>query len=565
MLDISVVLYNSARWLPAFVRSILEQSCDLGAITLLVYDNASADNSAAVFEQLIAPHRDKFRRVIVVRGPKNIGFGRGHNRATARGHSPYVCVLNPDTELKADCLEILLCQARNDPDGAAWEMRQAPYEHPKTYDPLTFETEWVSAAGVVFRRSAFEEVDGFDECIFLYGEDVDLSWRLRDCGYTLRYCPTAVLLHHTYNQPREVKPAQFIGSIQANLYLRTRFGTWRDIAIGLRQQFWLLRGDCRRIAHQRFAVLRVLTLWLASFLYWRRGSQRKIRHCFREWDYSSTRVGTYHDISAALSLAVQPRVSVLIRTVGRQALLRSALRSVAHQTYRNIEVVIVEDGPATLSSLLRDFQDIPEIVYYAFGHNKGRSEAGNKAMELATGEYFVFLDEDDLFYADHVEQLVASAVTGGYKVTYSYAFELPSRYVAGGNGITAEGELFSRYRTPFSFTKLLQANFLPINTVLFHRSVYDACGGFDPNITYNEDWNLWVRYAIHSGPFQVVPKTTCIYRIPLQAQEWKGRHEVLKAEWERVRQLQSSLPVTTTVGQIVGMIESACSELGSFK
>ena len=58
---------------------------------------------------------------------------------------------------------------------------------PKAYDPVTLDTPWVSGAATLFRRSAFDSVGGFDPQLFMYGEDVDLSWRLRARGLRLRY------------------------------------------------------------------------------------------------------------------------------------------------------------------------------------------------------------------------------------------------------------------------------------------------------------------------------------------------------------------------------------------
>ena len=79
---------------------------------------------------------------------------------------------------------------------AATEGRQIPIEHPKYYDPLTGETSWVTGCCVMLRREAFDSVSGFDAHFFpLYCDDVDLSWRLRAAGWTLRYVPSAVIVH----------------------------------------------------------------------------------------------------------------------------------------------------------------------------------------------------------------------------------------------------------------------------------------------------------------------------------------------------------------------------------
>ena len=116
----------------------------------------------------------------VQRSGENLGFGRGHNANAKRGTAPWILVINQDCIVEPGALARLVATAqRAAPTVAAWEMRQIPYEHPKAYDPASLETPWVSGASTLFRREAFEAVGGFDEAIFMYGEDVDLSWRLR--------------------------------------------------------------------------------------------------------------------------------------------------------------------------------------------------------------------------------------------------------------------------------------------------------------------------------------------------------------------------------------------------
>jgi hypothetical protein len=93
-------------------------------------------------------------------------------------------VINQDCIVEPGALETLVAIAAADDDRvAAWEMRQIPYEHPKAYDPVTLDVPWVSGAATLFRRAAFDAVGGFDDAIFMYGEDVDLSWRLRARGW----------------------------------------------------------------------------------------------------------------------------------------------------------------------------------------------------------------------------------------------------------------------------------------------------------------------------------------------------------------------------------------------
>ena len=133
-----------------------------------------------------------------------------------------------------DTLERLAATAAADaPEVAAWEMRQIPYEHPKDYDPVSGDTEWCSGAAVLLRSAALQAVGGFETRIFMYCEDVDLSWRLRCAGWRLRYLPRCAVVHRTYSEPGEVKPLMLLGSVYANLCLRARYAGHRSVAQGL--------------------------------------------------------------------------------------------------------------------------------------------------------------------------------------------------------------------------------------------------------------------------------------------------------------------------------------------
>ena len=550
--DVSVVLYHSAPHLPAMVAALRSQrGVCMRRLTLLAHDNAPGDGSMAALEAALQDGEAPAPRLRRSAGDGgNLGFGAGHNRAVAAGSSPLVLLLNPDTELHPDCLATLLAHAAADDRAVAWEARQLPYEHPKHYDPVSGETGWVSGACVLLRREAFEAVGGFDEAMFLYGEDVDLSWRLRDAGGVLRYVPRALVHHHTYAHPGEMKPAQVAGSVRANLYLRLRFGSWREVLRGLWLQLPVVLSPRARLPGVRGAALRGLWQCLRSVP--RLRAYRRVHaHPFLEWDYAVARLGEFHDCTAGALADAHPLVSILVRTVGRTALLGQALASIRNQTWPAVEAVIVEDGPASLDArALREAHPGLALRYEALGERRGRCVAGNRAMELARGCFLCFLDEDDLLYADHVEQLAVALAGCDAPAVYSFAFELPSRIDRDTWTVTAEGPLLSRYAESWSLLKLLRENYIPINSVLFRRELFETCGGLDPELDLCEDWNLWVRYAAHGGAFLCLPRTTAIYRVPMDAEHFSERMSVMRPFTELARERHGGMPVHITVEEL---------------
>ena len=98
-----------------------------------------------------------------------------------------------------------------------------------------------------------------------------------------------------------------------------------------------------------------------------------------------------------------PLVSVIIPTYNRKHLLKEALGSVFSQTYKNLQVIVVDDGSTdNTQDIISDFKD-KRITYIKQGH-RGASSARNKGIENAKGEYTAFLDSDDRWLPTKIEK-----------------------------------------------------------------------------------------------------------------------------------------------------------------
>ena len=185
IVTLSIVTYNSEKWLNAFFQSLFQQNLPCDQIALCVLDNGSTDSTYAWLLNQKAALSQKFATVSLNQGA-NIGFGAGHNFNLALTTTPYFWVTNVDLEFEADTLTTLIATAAKDnqpskangqateaqlANVAAWECRQKPYEHPKDYHPVTGETAWCSSACVLFKTEAIQAVRGYEPLMFLYGED----------------------------------------------------------------------------------------------------------------------------------------------------------------------------------------------------------------------------------------------------------------------------------------------------------------------------------------------------------------------------------------------------------
>ncbi len=132
---------------------------------------------------------------------ENIGFGAGHNAMMASELFQYYLALNPDGVPHPDMLLNLLRFAKG--KKGLFEARQFPQEHPKVYDPQTGETDWCSGCALLIPYETYQLTQGFDEQFFMYMEDVDLSWRIREMGLKCYTVQDALFFHDTFHPERD--------------------------------------------------------------------------------------------------------------------------------------------------------------------------------------------------------------------------------------------------------------------------------------------------------------------------------------------------------------------------
>lgn len=564
LIDIAVVTHNSERWLAGFVQSLREQKHPCHHMRLLFRDNGSTDGTVIALREFAASAQGEFAEILVDVGA-NIGFGSGQNKNLRNAKAPWILVTNIDLEFEPQTINTLITSACSDaPEVAAWECRQKPFEHPKHYNPVTGETAWSSSACILYRTEVLRQIGGYEPRLFLYGEDVEISYRLRDQGWRLRYVPKATVWHFTYAEANAFKPAQFLGSTLANVLLRCRYGRISEVLQGLCMYMGLLLfkpqmpNQRMRLARNGVRLLRLVPYFLGT----RKRSKQKFP--FRLWDYEMVRYGAFYEYRRMAAERVEPLVSVLVRTVaGRNGKLAEAVACIAAQTYDRIELVIVEDGSNTAAELVEKVRQSSRFccVQYRALPKVGRCHAGNVALEISTGQLICFLDDDDLYYADHVEVLVDALRNrpeiGG---AYALAYEVRTEVVSAEPWVYREVSFDLRYRQPFSRALIWHHNYLPIQTVMFRRTLYETRGGFDPELNNLEDWNLWVRYTLEQD-FLMVDKVTSMYRVPSRSEDAAMRQNSLDDYYAKAINKHEELKISLSPNQVVRMAEELARHL----
>jgi N-acetylglucosaminyl-diphospho-decaprenol L-rhamnosyltransferase len=207
-LAVVIVTYQSAAHLPHTLAALVPQLLD--GDELLIVDNASTDDTPAVARRA-AP------RAEVLETGTNLGFAGGCNAGAAATRAPLLLFLNPDAKPAAGCLAALRTAAGAHPGWGAWQalVTLADGAHVNTSGGIVHylgfgwagecgrpvvagedrEVGFASGAALVVRRSAWEQVGGFDPDYFMYGEDLDLSLRLRLAGHGVGLAREAVVEH----------------------------------------------------------------------------------------------------------------------------------------------------------------------------------------------------------------------------------------------------------------------------------------------------------------------------------------------------------------------------------
>lgn len=207
-----------------------------------------------------------------------------------------------------------------------------------------------------------------------------------------------------------------------------------------------------------------------------------------------------------MTASPSPRVSVVIPAFNAEAYLAETVSSVLAQTFRDCEIVAVNDGSTDgTRSVLAAFGDRLRVIDQ---ENRGLPGARNRGVAEARGEWVAFLDADDLWLPEKLEKQMALV-----EADPSYELVYTNRYNIGVVGDLPEvqsdvqpllaGDVFEDLLTV--------GNVITVSSSLVRRSTFLALGGFDETLRAAEDWDLWLRLTA-TGRVGVVADPLVRYR-----------------------------------------------------
>ena len=207
-----------------------------------------------------------------------------------------------------------------------------------------------------------------------------------------------------------------------------------------------------------------------------------------------------------------PLVSVLLPTYNRRRSLPRALASVVQQTYRDLEIFVIRDGGEEVSDIVRSFND-PRLVLIDRPENRGKPYSLNEALSRARGKYVAYLDDDDVYYAGHVETLVEALENQtDCQVAYSdlyktYCQELPDdRQIVLSKHVEISRD-FDRYL-------MLYFNHVLHVSLMHRRDLLAKTGLYNEQLNILIDWDMTRRLVFFSD-FLHVPAVTGEFYSPI--------------------------------------------------
>ena len=225
-LSIIIVNYNVKEFLQNLIHSIEKASSNLKK-EIIIIDNASDDGSVDFI-------REKFPQIKLIANQKNLGFGKANNIGLKEATGKFILLINPDTIVAEDTFEKMIkffesndsaglagCKILN-PDGTLQLACRRSFPGPWTSftkvtglsslfpsskifarynltyfdENQTYEVDAISGSFMMMRKEVYEKVGGFDEQFFMYGEDLDLCYRIQKDGFKVYYVHSTQIIHY---------------------------------------------------------------------------------------------------------------------------------------------------------------------------------------------------------------------------------------------------------------------------------------------------------------------------------------------------------------------------------
>ncbi|MEZ0148364.1 MAG: glycosyltransferase family 2 protein [Candidatus Reddybacter sp.] len=207
------------------------------------------------------------------------------------------------------------------------------------------------------------------------------------------------------------------------------------------------------------------------------------------------------------------KISAVVPTYNNAKYIEDAINSILAQTHPVDEIIIIDDGSSDDTEALIDtIAKKTNGIIYIKQHNQGPSSARNRGIAAAGGDWLAFLDADDLWTPEKIAlQIEALKKEPQLKLIAADMNEIDQQGTPILESVLAKHQLLDKFQglggkaVPNALAALLTKNFIPTGTVLIERASLEAAGGFNTNIRFGEDLELWAKIAA-DHPISCLPQ-----------------------------------------------------------
>jgi glycosyltransferase involved in cell wall biosynthesis len=414
--------YNGDRYIAEALDSALAQGYP--NVEVIVVDDGSTDNT----QQILQPY---LSRIPYLR-QDNQGVAAARNRGIEAAQGEFIALLDQDDFFLPDKLASQVAVFEANPNiglvNSGWRLIDAEGNPISEIEPwhtlpdLTLET-WLTRtpilpSALMFRREAWEKVGGFNSR-FNGVDDVDFVWRLALAGYEAMWLPqiTVNYRQHSYtvseqkaveranlfinaqnhffsqpNLPQEVRQLEAVSRYEGFTWMAWHLYHTRHFS---QMANYLLKS----LSYTPYTLAITVTDWLQRFAGYCQsyGYEFKLEF-FRK-------LPEWQQLLQQILPKKKTRVSVIIPAYNCENYIERAVKSVLEQTYKDYEVIVVDDGSTDNTNKALKYYD--DVIHYIYQENQGAAIARNYGCKMAQGEFLAFLDADDFFLPNKLKEQIA--------------------------------------------------------------------------------------------------------------------------------------------------------------
>ena len=465
LVSIIIPVFNGVDFVKDCIES-LYNSPVRSTYEVIVVDQHSTDGILSVLRD----YAKKYDNFLLIENKTNLGFAAGLNRGVSRAKGKYIVLANSDLIFTPAWIDPLVELAINDPQVAV-------------VSPMT---NYVGEGPQIDREAVLlkpAEAAKYAQSIANRKGEIQVVDRL------VFFC--VLIKRNIYDLLGGLSGVYTLGNYEDDDFcLRARL---IGFTLKIAKSSFVYHLGSKTFQRQRINYVDIMTRNEKIFF------QRMV-------DFS---------LSAPLfpvSQSSTPDVAVILRTKNRPHFLAQALNSLAVQTFKDFEVVIIDQGDADVQPILAARGTDLKINYIKNYPGNGRGAALNLALNNTVARWITYLDDDDLIYPTHIENLVttysshpdASLVYTDANKSLCWVDEKNQ------NVVTLARERF--VQKDFEYDELLFDNFIPILSFMHSRDQAILVGGYDESLEIFEDWDFLLRLTKDREVVRI-PRITCEYRI----------------------------------------------------